>query len=65
VEFLGQHRGKAFCIACIASSVTYVQDVGAAMRRAEGYGISRQHAACAGCGKTRLVAMLLSTDPST
>jgi hypothetical protein len=58
VEFLRQNRGKAFCSACIASSLTYVQDIGAAMRRAEGYGISRQHAECAGCGKTRLVATL-------
>jgi hypothetical protein len=58
VEFLRQHGGKAFCSACIASSVTHVQDIGAAMRRAEGYGITRQHAKCAACGKTRLVATL-------
>jgi len=58
IGFLGQHRGKAFCSACIASSLNRAEDIHGAMRRAEGYGISRHHAACAACGKTRLVATL-------
>jgi hypothetical protein len=65
VEFLSQHRGTAFCSACIASRLTRVQDIDAAMRRVEGYGVTRHHAKCAACGRTRLVATLPKSGHQT
>ena len=61
MAFLKDHRGEAFCGACVERILeTTAADV--ALREAEGLGIRRRQGHCSRCGQRRLVSGLDGAD---